>query len=226
MRRSANILHRERIITSSVHLYGHRVMHNVINRRSRKVAGKASVSQKDICVMVAAIFAVVFAGATAFAVLTIWYSIAPHTKWMAFLAAYSRHHDEYDWARVTYTPGPAFAPSPPPEFAVRSASPEAVPQVSIPRWQSWCRTGYVAPAAVAARWSRSPSRKRGNRCQSSWAPIPAGRLCDIMPDSHSRVAEPSDYAVRSSPPPHLSIGFLAAQPAAPRALGARQRLLA
>lgn len=176
--------------------------------------------------MVTAIFAVVFAGATAFAVLTMWYSIAPQTKRMAYLAAYARQNDGHDWARVTYTPRLTFTPSPPPEFALHSAPLEAVPQVSVPRWQSWCRTGYVAPAAVAAKWSRSPSQKRGNRCQSSWSPIPAGKFCDIMPDSHSRVAEPSDYAVLSSPPLHLSIGFLAAPSAAPRAPNAGQRLLA
>ena len=175
--------------------------------------------------MVTAIFAVVFAGATAFAVLTMWQSIAPHTKRIAFLAAYPRHNDGHDWARVTYRPGLSFVPSEPPQLPFHSSVGDAVPQLEIPKWQPWCRTGYVAPASVAAKWNAPPLQKPGTRCQSRWLARPRGKLCDIMPDSHSRVAEPTDFAVLSSPPPHLSIGFLAAKTAAPWRQGEGQRLL-
>ena len=213
-------------ITSSVHFCGHLVIHSVIHRLPLHVAGRPSVFQQENRVMVTAIFSVLFAGAIAFAVLTMWRSFAPATDRLAYLAAYARHNDGHDWARVTYQPGPVFVPGPPPQFALHSSDSAPIAQVSVPKWQSWCRTGYVAPASVAAKWKPNALMKTGARCHSLWAPRPEGKLCDIIPDSHSRVAESSDYASLSSPPPHLSIGFLAAQSAAPRGLGAGQRLLA
>ncbi|MBY0620568.1 hypothetical protein [Sphingomonas ursincola] len=173
-----------------------------------------------------AIFTVIFAGVVIFAVLTVWQSVAPATERIAALANYARHNDGHDWAHVSYRPRPVFVPNPAPEFPLPSTASTPVAQVSIPKWQSWCRTGYVAPASVAAKWKPNPLLKTGARCKSSWAPRPEGKLCDIFPDSHSRVVETSDYASLVSPPPHLSIGFLAARSAAPRGLGAGQRLLA
>lgn len=173
-----------------------------------------------------AIFAVIFAGVIIFAVLTVWQSVAPATERVAALANYARHNDGPDWAHVSYRSRPVFVPSPAPEFPLPSTASAAVAQVSIPKWQSWCRTGYVAPASVAAKWKPNPLLKTGARCQSLLAQRPEGKLCDIFPDSHSRIAESSDYASLVSPPPHLSIGFLAAQSAAARGHGTGQRLLA
>ncbi len=171
-----------------------------------------------------AIFTVIFAGVVIFAVLTVWQSVAPATERIAALANYARHNDGHDWAHVSYRPHPVFVPSPPPQFVHHSSGSAAIEQVSIPKWQSWCKTGYVAPASVAAKWTTHPSLRPGARCKSLWLAREEGKLCDIMPDSHSRVAETSDYAVLSSPPPHLSIGFLAARAATSDRFG--QRLLA
>lgn len=176
--------------------------------------------------MVTAVFAVLFAGATAFAVMTMYQSLVPAMNRLRFLATYARENDGSDWAWLSYQHQPVFVPAPPPGRDPAPAESPSVPQAAVPRWQSWCCTGYVTPPSVAAKWNRRSLQRRGTRCKSPWRARPAGKLCSIMPDSHSRVAEPSDYAALRSPPPHLSIGFLAAKAAAPSRHDAGQRLLA
>lgn len=177
-------------------------------------------------VMVTAIFAVLFASAMLFAGATIWLGVLQSKDRIVKLSPCVRQLDTNDWVTVCFRPSATFVASPPPEFACQETIIAAHASISIPKWQSWCSTGYVAPNSVAKKWQESLFLNGSTKWKRPCLPRSTVNVCEIFPNSYSRVAEPSDFPTLLPPQIRLSFGFLAAHELATHGLPSEQQLLA